>query len=148
MSAVIWVHYAEGSLAARMGIDYRVWQLQPPTQRSPLRNIQDTMQFAEDFLGRNLYFGGAEFTAADIMMHFPINYSFLINVVDRSRFPNINEWMARVEARPAYDKTVHPSRATREKLTTGNSPNSILLTELASSAVTIFRQSCNFSRDS
>src|SRR5690606_5164262 len=34
----IWMHYAEGSLAARMGIDYRVWQLQPPSQRSPLRD--------------------------------------------------------------------------------------------------------------
>ena len=106
----IWMHYAEGSLAARMGIDYRVWQLQPPTQRSPLRNIQDTMQFAEDFLGRNPYFGGSEFTAADIMMHFPINYSFLINVVDRSRFPNINEWMQRVEARPAYQRMADVSK--------------------------------------
>ncbi|WP_237133852.1 glutathione S-transferase N-terminal domain-containing protein [Pseudohongiella sp. O18] len=27
----IWMHYAEGSLAARMGIDYRVWQSQRPT---------------------------------------------------------------------------------------------------------------------
>lgn len=106
----IWMHYAEGSLAARMGIDYRVWQLQPPEQRSPLRNIQDTMQFAEDFLGRNPYFGGSEFTAADIMMHFPINYTFLINVVDKSRFPNINEWMERVEARPAYQRMAEVSK--------------------------------------
>jgi len=106
----IWMHYAEGSLAARMGIDYRVWQLQPPAQRGPLRDIQGTMQFAEDYLGEHPYFGGSEFSGADIMMHFPINYSFLINVVDKNRFPNITEWMERVEARPAHQRMVELSK--------------------------------------
>lgn len=106
----IWMHYAEGSLAARMGIDYRVWQLQPPAQRTPLRDIQGTMEFAEKFLGENPYFGGAEFSAADIMMHFPINYSFLINVVDPTQFPNIAEWNTRVEARPAYQRMAEISK--------------------------------------
>lgn len=106
----IWMHYAEGSLASRMGIDYRVWQLQPPERRSPLRDIHDTIMYAEEFLGEHPYFGGAEFSAADIMMHFPLGYSFLINVVDQSLFPNINEWMARVEARPAYQRMVEVSK--------------------------------------
>jgi len=106
----IWMHYAEGSLAARMGIDYRVWQLQPPSQRSPLRDIIGTFQFAEDYLAEHPYFGGSEFSAADIMMHFPINYSYLINVVDKARYPNINEWMKRVEARPAYQRMAAVSK--------------------------------------
>ena len=106
----IWMHYAEGSLAARMGIDYRVWQLQPPTGPSTLRDISDTFQFAEDFLADNRYFGGAEFSAADIMMHFPINYSFMINVVDKNEFPNIVEWAARMEARPAYQRMAEKSK--------------------------------------
>jgi glutathione S-transferase len=106
----IWMHYAEGSLASRMGTDYRVWQLQPPEQRSPLRDIQGTVQYAEDFLGKHPYFGGSEFSAADIMMHFPMAYTFLINVVDRTQFPNINEWMARVEARPAYQRMAAVSK--------------------------------------
>ena len=33
---LIWMHYAEGSLAARLFQDYRVWRIQPPKQRSPL----------------------------------------------------------------------------------------------------------------
>ncbi|MDH7943422.1 hypothetical protein QGM61_06285 [Pseudohongiella sp. SYSU M77423] len=49
-------------------------------------------------------------TAADIMMHFPINYTFLINVVDRSLFPNINAWMEKVEARPAYQRMAEISK--------------------------------------
>jgi glutathione S-transferase len=105
-----WMHYAEGSLASRMGIDYRVWQLQPPTQPSQLRDISDTIQFAEDFLADNPYFGGAEFSAADIMMHFPLNYSFLINVVDQNDYPNILEWKARMEARPAYKRMAEASK--------------------------------------
>lgn len=106
----IWMHYAEGSLASRMGIDYRVWQLQPLEQRSGLRDIHDTIMYAEEFLGEHRYFGGAEFSAADIMMHFPLGYSFLINVVDQSLFPNIIEWMARMEARPAYQRMAEVSK--------------------------------------
>jgi glutathione S-transferase len=106
----IWMHYAEGSLASRMGIDYRVWQIQPPAQRSTLRDIQKTFEFAEEYLSKHPYFGGAEFSAADIMMHFPINYSFIINVVDKNRFPNIVDWQKRVEARPAYQRMAAKSK--------------------------------------
>lgn len=106
----IWMHYAEGSLASRMGTDYRVWQLQPTDQRPVLRDIIGTIQFAEDYLAEHPYFGGSEFSAADIMMHFPINYSFLINVVDKEFFPNILEWMERVEARPAHQRMVEVSK--------------------------------------
>jgi glutathione S-transferase len=106
----IWMHYAEGSLASRMSIDYRVWQLQPPDQRSRLRDIQGTMQFAEDYLSKHPYFGGAEFSAADLMMHFPITYSFRINVVDKTLFPNIENWIKKVEARPAYQRMAAKSK--------------------------------------
>jgi glutathione S-transferase len=106
----IWMHYAEGSLASRMGIDYRVWQIQPPAQRSTLRDIQKVFEYAENFLSKHPHFGGAEFSAADIMMHFPITYSFRINVVDRKLFPNIENWVARVEARPAYQRMAKISK--------------------------------------
>jgi len=106
----IWMHYAEGSLASRMGVDYRVWQIQPPAQRSQLRDIQTVFQYAEQFLGKHSYFGGAQFSAADIMMHFPITYSFRINVVDRAQFPNIENWITRMESRPAYQRMAKVSK--------------------------------------
>jgi glutathione S-transferase len=106
----IWMHYAEGSMASRMGIDYRVWQIQPPAQRSALRDIQKVFEFAESYLSKHPYFGGAEFSAADIMMHFPVNYSFVINVVDKNQFPKIVEWQQRVEARPAYQRMAKVSK--------------------------------------
>jgi glutathione S-transferase len=106
----IWMHYAEGSLASRMSIDYRVWQIQLPERRSTLRDIQKVFEYAESFLSKHSYFGGAEFSAADIMMHFPITYSFRINVVDQKLFPNIQNWITRVEARPAYQRMVKVSK--------------------------------------
>jgi glutathione S-transferase len=106
----IWMHYAEGSLASRMSIDYRVWQIQPPERRSTLRDIQKVFEYAETFLSKHQYFGGADFSAADIMMHFPITYSFRINVVDKTLFPHIENWVARVEARSAYQRMAKVSK--------------------------------------
>lgn len=100
----IWMHYAEGSLFSRILADYRVWQIQPPTQKGRLVDAGGVIRYAEDFLGKHPYFGGAEFSAADIMMQFPLEYAFRINIVDKSGFPNINAWNAKVMARPAYQR--------------------------------------------
>src|SRR5687767_813680 len=59
---VMWMHYAEGSLAARLFSDYRAWRIQPPTQRSPLVDSQAVVQFAEEYLSAHPWFGGAEFS--------------------------------------------------------------------------------------
>ena len=48
----IWMHYAEGSLAARLFSDYRAWLKEPPTKRSRLVDSEATVQFAENHLAR------------------------------------------------------------------------------------------------
>ena len=99
---LMWMHYAEGSLASRAIADYRAWQLQPPKERSRLVDSEQVVQYADDWLGQHPWFGGAEFSAADIMMVFPLNFAMQLNIVDKSQFPKINEWKARIEARPGY----------------------------------------------
>ena len=99
---LMWMHYSEGSLASRIGSDYRAWQTQPPKERSRLVDSEQVVQYAEDWLAAHPWFGGAEFSAADIMMLFPLNMAMQLNVVDGNQFPKINEWKARIEARPAY----------------------------------------------
>ena len=84
---LIWMHYAEGSLAARLFQDYRVWRIQPPKQRSPLVDSEQVVQFAEDFLGKHPWFGGAEFSAADMMMKFPLDVATGLNIVDAEPVP-------------------------------------------------------------
>ncbi len=97
-----WMHYAEGSLAARLFSDYRAWRVNPPTQRSMLVDSENVVQYSEDYLKENPWFGGPEFSAADIMMDWPLNVAFKLNLVDSAQFPNIQAWQKRIRARPAY----------------------------------------------
>ena len=107
---LMWMHYAEGSLASRLIADYRAWREKPPTARSPLVDSEATVQFAEDWLKTHLWFGGAQFTGADIMMLFPLNFATVLNLVDAAAFPRVAEWKTRVEARPAYARMLAKAR--------------------------------------
>lgn len=107
---LMWMHYAEGSLASRISSDYRAWQTQPPKERSPLVDSEQVVQFAEDWLNVHPWFAGADFSAADIMMFFPLNMAMQLNVVDKNQFPKINDWKARIEARPAYQAMLAKAR--------------------------------------
>ena len=46
-------------------------------------------------------FSGDEFTAADIMMSFPLEASRARGGLDERR-PNLIDWLERIHARPAY----------------------------------------------
>jgi len=107
---LLWMHYAEGSLAARIFSDYRAWRTQPPKERSRLVDSEAVVQFAEDYLKEHPWFGGAEFSAADIMMKFPLNAATALNVVDATQFPKVAAWQAKLEARPAYKRMLAKAR--------------------------------------
>jgi glutathione S-transferase len=107
---LIWMHHAEGSLASRVIADYRVWMIKPPTERSRLVDSEAEVQFAEDYLAKHPYFGGSQFSAADIMMVFPLNFAMNLNIVDKTKFSNINAWKARIEERPAYKRMLAKAR--------------------------------------
>lgn len=99
---LMWMHFAEGSLAARLFSDFRAWNIKPPTSRSPLVDSEAVVQFADTFLGEHQWFGGADFSGADIMMLFPLNVATSLNLVDKDQFPNVAAWKTRVEMRPAF----------------------------------------------
>jgi glutathione S-transferase len=107
---LMWMHFAEGSLAARLFSDYRAWMAQPPKARSRLVDSEAVVQFAEDFLGKHPWFGGPAFSGADIMMMFPLNAATGLNLVEASQFPNVAAWKARIEARPAYQRMLAKAR--------------------------------------
>jgi glutathione S-transferase len=109
-SYLTWMHYAEGSLAAHLFSDYRAWRKEPPTQRSQMVDSEATVQFAEDYLAKHPWFGGAEFSAADIMMLFPLNVATSLNLVEATRFPKIAAWKEKIEARPAYQRMLAKAR--------------------------------------
>lgn len=107
---LMWMHFAEGSLAARLFSDYRAWMAQPPTERSRLVDSEAVVEFAEDFLRKHEWFGGAAFSGADIMMAFPLRVATELNLVDRDQFPKVAAWKAKVEARPAHQRMLAKAR--------------------------------------
>jgi glutathione S-transferase len=107
---LMWMHYAEGSLAARLFSDYRAWRTNPPEKRSPLVDSEAVVQFADNFLGENPWFGGKAFSAADIMMMFPLNVATGLGLVDEAQFPNVAAWKEKIVVRPAYKRMLKKAR--------------------------------------
>ena len=109
-----WMHFAEGSFAARVIADYRVALIQgkpkTPEGAYKLVDTEAVLNFMEDFLSKHPYFGGAEFSAADIMMLFPTNITEAFNVADLSAYPHILAWRTKVESRPAYKRMLAVAR--------------------------------------
>ena len=91
--------------------DYRVARAtDSKAPRGAETDGQRAMRFAEDHLAKHPYFGGSEFTAADIMMVFPISYAIRMNVADPAKYPNIAAWQTKVEARPAFQRMLAKAR--------------------------------------
>src|ERR1700723_2906883 len=109
-----WMHFAEGSFAARVIGDYRVAMIQgkpkAPAGGYKLVDTEAVLAFMEDFLSKHEYFGGSAFSAADIMMRFPTNITEAFNVADLSAYPHIIAWRTNVESRPAYKKMLAVAR--------------------------------------
>jgi glutathione S-transferase len=109
-----WMHFAEGSFASRAIADYRVEMIQgkkqPAAGRSRLVDAEGVVKFADDFLSKHPYFGGNEFSAADIMMVFPTNFAGNLNIVDLEQFPHVIAWRKKMEARPAYQRMLKIAR--------------------------------------
>ena len=113
-----WLHYAEGSamppLLLRLVFD-RIEQEPLPFFIKPIAKLISsrtkssfiTPQIAQHFdyleaeLGKNLWFVGDEFTAADVQMSFPIEMAG----IDASR-PKLTEYLQTIHARPAYQQAL------------------------------------------
>jgi glutathione S-transferase len=119
-----WLHFAEGSGMFRALIERMILQLtdyRPPDEIAYVyvgasRRVLD---FAEAALARAPYFAGAAFTAADIMMHFPLRAAGLVlepaapltAIFSDTRsglgaYPHINGFLDRIHARPAFQRAM------------------------------------------
>ena len=98
------LHYAEGSmmppLLALLVVN-RLGLLGRPA-RAPVRKMLDVhLDWLETELADRDWFAGDRFTAADVMMSFPIEASRARAGLDERR-PNLIDWLERIHARPAY----------------------------------------------
>ena len=98
------LHYAEGSmmppLLALLVVN-RLGVLGRPA-RAPIQKMLDGhLDWLETELAARDWFAGDEFSAADIMMSFPLEASRARGGLDQSR-PHLTDWLERIHARPAY----------------------------------------------
>ena len=98
------VHYAEGSmmppLLALLVVN-RLGLLGMPAKKPLLAMLKVHFDWLESELGSRDWFAGEEFSAADVMMSFPLEISRGRAGLDAS-YPNISDWLERIHARPAY----------------------------------------------
>ena len=116
---VYWSHYAEGSAMPPLLLKLVFGRLAPgsPWPLRPLvRRIADTVlrgfvdpdlrrhaAFWEAELADRPYFCGTDFSAADILMSFPLE-AFAARGTGTG--PQVTDWLARIHARPAYQRAL------------------------------------------
>ena len=117
-----WLHFAEGSamppLVMKLVFD-KVRSAPVPFFIKPIvkgiadkvttsfvdPNIERQLDFMEVELAASPWFAGAEFSAADIQMSFPLEAAAARAGLAASR-PRLVDWLARIHARPAYQRAL------------------------------------------
>jgi glutathione S-transferase len=102
------LHYAEGSMMPPLFgllIVNRLGLLGKPA-RAPIQKMLDAhLDWLESELSGRDWFAGDEFTAADIMMSFPLEAARSRAGLDARR-PHLTDWLERIHARPAYGRAL------------------------------------------
>lgn len=96
--------YAEGSLMPPLLLALVIGKMGPlgwPVRGFVTRMAMTHIDYVEAELSRRPWFAGPEFSAADIMMSFPLEAARQRLKLDGRR-PTIVEWLDRIRARPAY----------------------------------------------
>ncbi len=121
-----WLHFAEGSampfLVMKLVFD-KVRAAPVPFFIKPVvkaiadkvqttfitPNLQNQLKFMESELARQAWFAGDAFSAADVQMSFPVEAAAARGGVAgglAGTYPKLGDWLARVQARPAYQRAL------------------------------------------
>jgi len=106
---LFWFHFANGSVMPSSMVDLaaRMLGAGPTGPLAALRERSDrAFAMIESRLGEVPYFAGAEFTAADIIMLFPLSTMREFAPRDLTPFPHTRAYLARIAARPAYQRAM------------------------------------------
>lgn len=99
------LHYAEGSLMPVLLV-LLVLSRVPLVGGVALRRFRPMVDVHLDYVESELavrpWFAGEAFTAADVMMSFPLEAATSRSGISRSTRPQIFAWLEKIHARPAY----------------------------------------------
>ena len=102
------LHYAEGSMMPpllALLVVGRLGMLGKPAKAPVQAMLDGHLDWLEGEIATRDWFAGDEFTAADIMMSFPLEASHSRGGLDESR-PHLLDWLERIHARPAYGEAL------------------------------------------
>jgi len=117
-----WMHYAEGSLMNWLVMKLVFMTI--PTQPMPFfvrpiarqlcsqvlkklvdPNVHTALAFMEDHLAKHAWFAGDQLSIADFQMSYPVEAA-LSRGAAHQRFPKLNAYKEKMEARPAYRRAL------------------------------------------
>ncbi|HKP80208.1 MAG TPA: glutathione S-transferase family protein [Phenylobacterium sp.] len=102
-----WFHFANGTFMASgmMALGLILADIEISGTAAQLKARWDrAFELADQRLGEAPYFAGDSFSAADIMMHFPLTTMRMFVPHDISRHPNILAYLQRIAERPAFKR--------------------------------------------
>jgi glutathione S-transferase len=105
---LFWFHFANASMMPRqsMGAQPAAAADETPRARFMRERGEATWKLVEDRLGKSPYFAGDDFTAADIIMGFPLTTMRAFAQHDLTPHPNIRAYLAKIGQRPAYQRAM------------------------------------------
>ena len=107
---LFWQHFSNASMGSTEMIRMVAGALGVAADNPMMGFVNDRSQRAfaqaESRLGEANYFGGAELTAADIMMVFTLTTMRMFSPQDISGYPNILAYLKRIGERPAYQRAM------------------------------------------
>ena len=118
MDYTYWMHYAEGTFMPLMIVSLimgRIENADMPFFVKPVAkgivakvrsgylgpNVKRNLEYMNDVLARSNWFCGAELTAADIQMSFPLEAADVRTDLGKN-YPNLKAFLKRMKERPAY----------------------------------------------
>ena len=105
---LFWFHFANGSFIPSGMVELVIGMLGAKDDNETMRGLRARGDLAfgitEKRLSKVPYFAGAEFTAADIIMLFPLTTMRAFAPRDLGPYPNIRAYLQRIAARPAYQR--------------------------------------------
>jgi glutathione S-transferase len=110
-----WLHYAEGSLMPPLLLKLVVKRLGLfglPARGFVNSQLKLHLDFLEAELGSTPWFLGESFSAADIMLSFPLEAANERAGLDQTR-PRLMDFLGRIHARPAYRRAIERGGAYR-----------------------------------
>jgi len=97
-----WYHFANATLMTNGMMSIAVGAVGAEMPPPLAKRITNAWGHIEASLGESEYFGGTEFSTADIMLGFSLTTARAFNDMSIEGMPNLQAYLKRIGARPAY----------------------------------------------